>query len=229
MSVSLHNSHSGKDHRSENRLLRVSRGGVGKASQATTDALLGERFFERFSVFVDTDPRPGGCWLWTAAVDAYGYGQIARAGGKSPIKAHRAAWILAHGPISSHQHVLHTCDVPRCVNPAHLFLGDQAANMKDAAAKGRLHTARPNSRTLSTEGERVILDAYRACAGRAPVGLRDHLAAQLGVSPQYVSMIGRGLRKRRPVGATPLSAVGDPRSFYRSRRVPVSVDPSSRA
>lgn len=81
------------------------------------------------------------CWLWDGALDAYGYGQIAvpRSSPQRNIKTHRLAWTLVHGPVPHDKHVLHHCDVRNCVNPDHLFLGDQAANMKDAAAKGRLH------------------------------------------------------------------------------------------
>jgi hypothetical protein len=82
--------------------------------------------------------RTGTCWLWTAGLDAYGYGQIHRPR-QTPIKVHRASWMLVHGRVDANQHVLHHCDVRNCVNPAHLFLGDQAANMRDAAAKGRLN------------------------------------------------------------------------------------------
>lgn len=162
------------------------------AAQLTTDDILGERFLDRFIRYFTTPEN--GCWLWTASVDAYGYGQIARSGGRGPIKAHRAAWILKYGPITSEQHVLHRCDTPACVNPAHLFLGDQAANMKDAADKRRLRKLvphpRPRARQFSDETIQIILTTqqYR--------GVVNQLARRFGISKAYVSLLRRGLRAR---------------------------------
>jgi hypothetical protein len=55
------------------------------------------------------------CWLWTGALDLYGYGQFIR--GKS---AHRAAYELQVGPIPAGHQIDHLCRVRNCVNPAHL-------------------------------------------------------------------------------------------------------------
>lgn len=77
-----------------------------------------------------------GCWEWTASTER-GYGvlwyQRRREG------AHRVSWLLSRGEIPPGMFVLHKCDNPPCVNPDHLFLGDNQANLRDAAAKGRLH------------------------------------------------------------------------------------------
>lgn len=52
--------------------------------------------------------------------------------------AHRAAWIKQFGPIPSGLLVCHHCDNKSCINTAHLFLGTQSDNIKDAFSKGRL-------------------------------------------------------------------------------------------
>ncbi len=83
-----------------------------------------------------------GCWLWVGAKQHNGYGYL-HSGGHSirkPLRAHRVSWELHNGPIPDGLRVLHSCDTPCCVNPAHLFLGTQSDNMKDCAAKGRVCT-----------------------------------------------------------------------------------------
>jgi hypothetical protein len=83
---------------------------------------------------------PDGCWLWIGAITSLGYGKfyVGRIRGRScTIRAHRMSWILAHGENPGGLLVCHRCDNPRCVNPDHLFLGDQVANMADMRAKGR--------------------------------------------------------------------------------------------
>ena len=78
------------------------------------------------------------CWLWLGPLDHYGYGKINRGGwhGKT-LKAHRVSWEFANGLIPSGMCVLHHCDNPRCVNPAHLFLGTHGDNARDRERKHR--------------------------------------------------------------------------------------------
>ena len=52
-------------------------------------------------------------------------------------KAHRIVWEAVNGPIPEGMFVCHTCDVPRCVNIDHLFLGTAQDNMNDKMSKGR--------------------------------------------------------------------------------------------
>ena len=81
------------------------------------------------------------CWLWTGSRQGkYGYLHQGSHSVRSPIRPHRFSWEIHFGKIPEGLWVLHHCDVPLCVRPDHLFLGDRKANMLDAARKGRICT-----------------------------------------------------------------------------------------
>lgn len=92
---------------------------------------------ERFFAKVD---RSGVCWVWTAGGNENGYGHFSPGHGLRREYAHR--WSYEHhvGPIPPGMVVMHACDNPPCVNPAHLSLGTNQDNMLDMVAKGRSKT-----------------------------------------------------------------------------------------
>lgn len=116
-----------------------------------------DRFLEKVSI----DPISG-CWLWRGAKELrFGYGKFRHHGISK--NAHRASWELFHGPIPSELFVCHTCDVPGCVNPEHLFLGTSDDNNKDRAAKNRTvtrHGEANNKAKLTEEDVRQIRQMY---------------------------------------------------------------------
>ena len=85
-------------------------------------------------------PDAKGCTLWTAYKNAHGYGVMTWQ--KRLQLAHRMAWVNANGPIPDGMEVCHSCDVPACVNVAHLFVGTHKDNMADRQAKGRTRPGR---------------------------------------------------------------------------------------
>ena len=84
--------------------------------------------------------REDGCLEWAGAPNNQGYGVLGYEGRKW--LAHRLTWVLAREPIPTGMYVCHSCDNPLCCEIAHLFLGTQVDNMRDAATKGRTSNSR---------------------------------------------------------------------------------------
>ena len=130
-----------------------------------------------------------GCWNWTAGKDSYGYGQM-RVGGRKRL-VHRISYEEYVGSIPSGQCVLHRCDNPACINPAHLFLGTQVENMADMVSKGR----QPHTSLKGTLHGQAKLTEADVIAIRAAIGSsQSELAARYGVSPSQIGHIRRGKR-----------------------------------
>jgi hypothetical protein len=75
------------------------------------------------------------CWVWTGAFSSTGYGGF-KVNGRDE-GAHRFSYTIHFGQIPPGLCVLHRCDNPACVRPAHLFLGTKGDNNRDRAIKGR--------------------------------------------------------------------------------------------
>lgn len=145
-----------------------------------------------------------GCWLWTGAVVSAGrqsqrhlYGVIGgmRERGTKQLLTHRAAWIVFRGEIPAGLHVLHSCDVPLCCNPNHLFLGTHADNMADAASKGRLGQAwkKGDMKGSKNPGAKMNETAVRAMRELRKAGWKyADLAEAFGVSYKQVYCICTG-------------------------------------
>lgn len=99
-------------------------------------------------------PEPNtGCWLWIGSGDKNGYGRIKI--NRKNIQAHRLSYQLFKGDIPNSMLICHTCDVPACVNPDHLFLGTAKENSQDSVKKGRDFRGKRNAK-LSKEQVLII-------------------------------------------------------------------------
>lgn len=149
--------------------------------------------------------RSEGCWLWTGTPDRKGYGRFCH---DYHIEfAHRVAYQIAYGEIPAGLYVCHHCDVPACVNPAHLFLGTLADNNADmrrknrgcnppvginsgtwtqARVKGEKH---PRAR-LTWQAVQEMRAAYKA--GQS----KETIAARYGMTPDYVRRVVKGYQRK---------------------------------
>lgn len=151
---------------------------------------LEERFWEK------VDKSPGdpvyaekGCWKWTAGKLGRGYGAFWTMGTMKC--AHRVAYELANGAILDGADILHSCDHPACVNPAHLREGTHEENMKDMANKGRA------SRLPGQEnGSAVLTESHVLAIHRLhQIGYltQSQMASLVGTTQPNVSLIVNGI------------------------------------
>lgn len=142
---------------------------------------------ERFMSYVTISP--DGCWLWNGTkIGTAQYGQFTFTDhtGKKKVMAHRFSYEFHIGQIPDNIFVCHKCDVPRCVNPAHLFLGTPADNTMDAWRKQRMNVL-PPTKKLTTEDVQEIrrLHASKTITNKS-------IAEMFGVTPSNITHITKG-------------------------------------
>jgi hypothetical protein len=142
----------------------------------------GESLEERFWSKID---KSGSCWAWTSAFTTRGYGFFWVGGAKRSEYAHRVAWELSNGgKVPDGSVVMHSCDNPKCVNPAHLSIGTPKDNAQDCKRKGRNAFGERNmgGQKLTWEKVREI----RKLSGHLG---RARTARKFGVSENTIKMI----------------------------------------
>lgn len=91
--------------------------------------------------------------------------------------------MLYVGHIPKGMLVCHTCDVPLCVNPAHLYLGTDQDNADDRVERGR-------SSRQGGPGTKLTDDAVREIRKLSGEGVNRHvLAARFGVGAPMITRI----------------------------------------
>lgn len=104
--------------------------------------------------------QPNGCWEYSGAKDADGYGMFWY-DGKTKGAHQFSARYLGNLIINKGDQVCHSCDNPPCCNPSHLFVGSSQDNTADRHRKNR--TAKGSKVGTSIYDEQIIKqvkDAY---------------------------------------------------------------------
>jgi len=115
-------------------------------------------------------PEPNtGCWLWIGARNWRGYGQIGAGNGSGrTLMAHRAAYVLARGPIPEGMDIDHLCRVRACVNPAHLEAVTHLVNVQRGKAGCRPTCPRGHAYDIYPGGRRRCRTCTRDHNSRRP-------------------------------------------------------------
>lgn len=127
-----------------------------------------ERFEGNYEPITET-----GCWIWLGTVNDKGYGRFrSKILGPGKHYAHRVSYVKFKGPIPDGLDVLHQCDNPLCVNPAHLRVGTQAENNKERDMRGRHRALRGSDNgnsKLDAEKIKTIFESQLSAVKLSPI------------------------------------------------------------
>jgi len=130
-----------------------------------------------------------GCWLWVKSVNRFNYGQMSYK--NKTTLSHRVSYCESNQlELSSIEglSVLHKCNNPSCVNPDHLYIGNQKENMKDMViSKNSLFGEKNKSAKLSKEKVLNIIEEYST-----KTKTQKEISEKHGVSPSTVGSIVSG-------------------------------------
>ncbi len=154
-----------------------------------------EKFFSKIRKGENEDD----CWIWLSNIDKRDkYGKFYYLDTK--LDAHVASFLIHNKNFEyldlKGMVIMHSCDVPACVNPKHLFLGTYSDNAQDAYNKGRMKVPIgyvfkdnhvPNNCTITREIAQEIKNKIKNRTG----SLKE-LATELGLSEYLVRDISAG-------------------------------------
>ncbi len=154
--------------------------------------LTDEQWFDQFKSnqknFWEKIEKTDECWLWIASrnLKGYGYFNLWNNPNRKKFLSHRLTFMLENGFVDRTNLILHSCDTPNCVNPAHLRIGTYLDNTNDARIRGRLTVGTRNGMVKLTQDD---VDFIRSSTLRG-----CDLANQFSVGRAQISRIRNGTR-----------------------------------
>lgn len=158
----------------------IATGQLVRADRPTKSCGCARRRYPLIADFLSQHADTQGCWEYPSYRDKDGYAQYEAEVGQE-VRAHRAAYAHANGPIPHGMSVLHSCDKPPCCRPSHLFLGSQLDNCQDAVAKDRHCRGERNGNALLSMDDIVAI--------RSDQRTQMEIAAHYGIRQTAVSAI----------------------------------------
>jgi hypothetical protein len=128
-----------------------------------------------------------GCWIWKKGLSSNGYAIITLPGSKRA-HASRVSYETFVGPMPDEMEACHTCDMPACICPWHLFPGTHQENMRDSALKGRARQPKPQ---YGINHKRAVFDTETVIAIRTSPDPSIAWGLLLGVSAETVNRCRR--------------------------------------
>lgn len=121
----------------------------------------------------------GECWIWTGRLHENGYGTCGKHG-----RAHRISYEAFVGPIEAGKLIRHSCNVRKCVNPAHLLPGSDWDNVHDAIEAGTFAIQKHGEENTQAKLKKADVIKIRSDTRRHKVICKDY-----GVSASTISNI----------------------------------------
>ena len=147
----------------------------------TYDELIKEKILKNIEV------DENGCWNWKKSKSKSGYACITWKGQKK--RGNRISYQTFKGMIPEGLLVCHQCDNRLCLNPEHLFLGNQKENMRDAQKKNR--SIKGEKVSISKLKEKEVLQIREMAKMREKS--HEKIGEMFGVSQSTVSLIAKRL------------------------------------
>jgi len=145
-----------------------------------------DRFLKR--VTIDGDNEKIDCWNYDGCTIPKGYHPFSWDCRQS--YAHRFSYIIYNNNFKEPPkglYVCHTCDVPGCVNPNHLFLGTAIENNLDMKNKGRINPAKGDQIHTVKLWAQDVIDIITGVYLNV-----EHVCAELNITDNVVYKILRG-------------------------------------